>query len=114
MRRPALGAGRDDPAVAVVDGPAFGVAFLAALGAVSRRVLLDDDAANRPAYPVGFVLNQYAHADRAAYPSEPRRGSCGPVVRDAPPRIPPGPDAASIPSGRAAFSSRSAAPILPG
>ena len=46
------------------------MAYLSALGSESRRVLLVDDAANHDAYPVGFVLNQNAHADRAAYPAD--------------------------------------------
>ncbi len=61
---------RDERAVAVVDGLEFGTAYLSALGPESRRVLLVDDAAAHEAYPVGFVLNQNAHADRAAYPAE--------------------------------------------
>jgi UDP-2,4-diacetamido-2,4,6-trideoxy-beta-L-altropyranose hydrolase len=60
----------DDSAMAVVDGEAFGTPYLAALGAAAPRVLVIDDMADRSAYPVGFVLNQNAHADRAAYPAD--------------------------------------------
>jgi UDP-2,4-diacetamido-2,4,6-trideoxy-beta-L-altropyranose hydrolase len=60
----------DERAVAVLDGQAFDRRYLAALGPVSRRVLVVDDAADRGAYDVGLVLNQNAHADRAAYPAE--------------------------------------------
>jgi UDP-2,4-diacetamido-2,4,6-trideoxy-beta-L-altropyranose hydrolase len=63
--RAALEAGA---AAAVVDGLEFEAAYLEALGPGSARTLLIDDAASRASYPVGFVLNQNAHADRAAYP----------------------------------------------
>jgi spore coat polysaccharide biosynthesis predicted glycosyltransferase SpsG len=67
-----LGAELDgDPgAVAVVDGYAFGTPFLAATGAAACRVLLVDDLAELPAYPVRWVLNQNAHASRDAYPAD--------------------------------------------
>jgi UDP-2,4-diacetamido-2,4,6-trideoxy-beta-L-altropyranose hydrolase len=61
---------RDERAVAVVDGLEFSAAYLSALGPESRRVLLVDDDAAHDAYPVGFVLNQNAHAERAAYPPD--------------------------------------------
>jgi UDP-2,4-diacetamido-2,4,6-trideoxy-beta-L-altropyranose hydrolase len=57
-------------ALAVVDGYHFGAAFLDALGAQAERVLLVDDLAALPAYPVGWVLNQNAHADRRDYPAD--------------------------------------------
>jgi UDP-2,4-diacetamido-2,4,6-trideoxy-beta-L-altropyranose hydrolase len=60
----------DAHAVAVVDGLEFDDAYLAGLGSVAPRTLLIDDAAARTTYPVGFVLNQNAHADRAVYPTE--------------------------------------------
>jgi UDP-2,4-diacetamido-2,4,6-trideoxy-beta-L-altropyranose hydrolase len=60
----------DERAVAVVDGQAFDREYLAALGPAAGRVLVVDDAADRDAYDVGLVLNQNAHADRAAYPAD--------------------------------------------
>jgi UDP-2,4-diacetamido-2,4,6-trideoxy-beta-L-altropyranose hydrolase len=60
----------DPSAIAVLDGVGFGVDYLDALTDVSRRVLLIDDMAERPRYPVGLVLNQNAHADRARYPAD--------------------------------------------
>jgi UDP-2,4-diacetamido-2,4,6-trideoxy-beta-L-altropyranose hydrolase len=60
----------DPSAIAVLDGEAFGSDYLDALRGVSRRVLLIDDMAERARYPVGFVLNQNAHADRAQYPAD--------------------------------------------
>ena len=60
----------DAGAVAVVDGPQFDGAYLDALGEVAERVLFIDDMADRPAYPVGLLLNQNAHADRAEYPPD--------------------------------------------
>ena len=63
----------DDPAaMAVVDGEPFRSAYLTALGSVAARVLVIDDMADRGAYPVGFVLNQNAHADRTSYPADAR------------------------------------------
>jgi spore coat polysaccharide biosynthesis predicted glycosyltransferase SpsG len=56
--------------VAVVDGPQFDTTYLEALGDVAGRVLVVDDIADRPAYPVGFLLNQNAHADRSEYPAD--------------------------------------------
>lgn len=64
---------RDTTAVGVVDGAQFGSAYIEALGDARLRVLVIDDKADRPAFPVGFVLNQNAHADRAAYPTD---GTC--------------------------------------
>jgi spore coat polysaccharide biosynthesis predicted glycosyltransferase SpsG len=61
---------RDPAAIAVIDGEGFDANYLGALAGVSRRVLLVDDMAERPGYPVGFVLNQNAHADRAQYPAD--------------------------------------------
>ena len=61
---------RDSSAIAVLDGEGFDDGYLDALAGVSRRVLLIDDMAERPRYPVGFVLNQNAHADRAQYPAD--------------------------------------------
>jgi UDP-2,4-diacetamido-2,4,6-trideoxy-beta-L-altropyranose hydrolase len=60
----------DPSAIAVLDGEGFNVDYLDALTDVSQRVLLIDDMAERPRYPVGFVLNQNAHADRARYPAD--------------------------------------------
>jgi UDP-2,4-diacetamido-2,4,6-trideoxy-beta-L-altropyranose hydrolase len=57
-------------AIAVLDGEAFDSEYLDALAGAARRVLLIDDMAERPSYPVGFVLNQNAHADRAQYPAD--------------------------------------------
>ncbi len=61
---------REPTALAVVDGPQFDSPYLERLGDVAERVLLVADEADRPAYPTGFVLNQNAHADRAAYPPD--------------------------------------------
>jgi UDP-2,4-diacetamido-2,4,6-trideoxy-beta-L-altropyranose hydrolase len=58
----------DPGAIAVVDGLDFGSGYLAAIGDPAGRVLVVDDMAALPGYPVGYVLNQNAHADRAAYP----------------------------------------------
>lgn len=60
---------RGPSALAVVDGAAFGDRYLETIRDVGRRVLLIDDMAQLPAYPVGYVLNQNAHADRAEYPA---------------------------------------------
>jgi len=60
----------DERAAAVVDGQAFDRDYIAVLGPAARRVLVVDDAADRGAYDVGLVLNQNAHADRAAYPAD--------------------------------------------
>jgi UDP-2,4-diacetamido-2,4,6-trideoxy-beta-L-altropyranose hydrolase len=61
----------ESSAIAVLDGEGFDVDYLDALGDVRERVLLIDDMAERPRYPVGFVLNQNAHADRGRYPADP-------------------------------------------
>ena len=58
----------DPQAVAVVDGYHFREPFLAALGDQGARVLLVDDMAELATYPVGWILNQNAHADLVAYP----------------------------------------------
>jgi UDP-2,4-diacetamido-2,4,6-trideoxy-beta-L-altropyranose hydrolase len=68
----------DIEARAVVDGPAFDAAYLGALAPVAARVLLTDDAAGLSDYPVGFVLNQNAHADRSAYRNATARLLLGP------------------------------------
>lgn len=60
----------DIGAVAVVDGAQFDEGFLNALGDVAGRVMVIDDMADRTAYPVGLLLNQNAHADRAEYPAD--------------------------------------------
>ncbi len=60
----------DPGALAVVDGEPFGATYLAVLEGVEGRVLVIDDSADRGAYPVGFVLNQNAHADRSSYPAD--------------------------------------------
>ena len=61
----------DRSAVAAVDLPETALAELAACDDDSRsRTLLVDDLAQLPTYPCGLVLNQNAHADRAAYPPE--------------------------------------------
>ena len=57
-------------AMAVVDGIQFGSPYLEALGGGGGRVLLIADEGDRPTYPVGFLLNQNLHADRAAYPAD--------------------------------------------
>ena len=61
---------RDPAAIAVVDGVHFDEAYLDGLGDTSARVLLISDRADRASYPVGFLLNQNAHADRSAYPAD--------------------------------------------
>jgi len=61
---------RDPGAAAVVDGVQFDEAYLDALGDTSERVLLIADRADRASYPVGFLLNQNAHADRNAFPAD--------------------------------------------
>jgi UDP-2,4-diacetamido-2,4,6-trideoxy-beta-L-altropyranose hydrolase len=61
---------RYSSAVAAVDGDGFGADYLDDLGAAADRVLVVDDMAARSAYPVGFVLNQNADADRSEYPPE--------------------------------------------
>jgi UDP-2,4-diacetamido-2,4,6-trideoxy-beta-L-altropyranose hydrolase len=60
----------DPDARAVIDSPHIGVPDLAALAGVADRVLVMDDIATLPHYPVAWVVNQNAHADRAAYPAE--------------------------------------------
>jgi UDP-2,4-diacetamido-2,4,6-trideoxy-beta-L-altropyranose hydrolase len=60
----------DGAAMAVIDGTAFGPAYLADLHDVRDRVLVIDDMAGGADYPVGLLLNQNAHADRAEYPAE--------------------------------------------
>jgi UDP-2,4-diacetamido-2,4,6-trideoxy-beta-L-altropyranose hydrolase len=60
----------DPDARAVIDSPRIGVPDLAALAGVADRVLVMDDMAALPHYPVAWVVNQNAHADRAAYPAE--------------------------------------------
>lgn len=62
--------GADDGTMAVIDGTHFGSAYLDALGEVGPRVMVIDDMADRPDYPVGLLLNQNAHADRAEYPAD--------------------------------------------
>jgi UDP-2,4-diacetamido-2,4,6-trideoxy-beta-L-altropyranose hydrolase len=61
---------RDPSAIGVLDGEAFDSEYLDVLTGVAQRVLLIDDMAERARYPVGFVLNQNAHADRAEYPAD--------------------------------------------
>ena len=53
-----------------VDGPAFDAAYPDALGGCARRVMVVDDMAAWPRYPVALVLNQNAHADRRAIPGD--------------------------------------------
>jgi UDP-2,4-diacetamido-2,4,6-trideoxy-beta-L-altropyranose hydrolase len=60
----------DRAAVAVIDGTGFKTDYVDALGDVASRVLIIDDMADRPSYPVGFLLNQNAHADRHDYPAD--------------------------------------------
>jgi UDP-2,4-diacetamido-2,4,6-trideoxy-beta-L-altropyranose hydrolase len=62
--------GADPTAVAAVDRPDLRAADLDALGAVRGRVLVVDDMALLEGYPVGIVVNQNVHADRASYPSD--------------------------------------------
>jgi len=61
---------RDPSAMAAVDGASFDTDFLEHLGPAGQRTLVVDDMARRSAYPVGFVLNQNAGADRMNYPPE--------------------------------------------
>ena len=61
---------RDASAVADVDGDRFDNRFLEGLGPAGRRTLVVDDMARRSVYPVGFVLNQNADADRSDYPAD--------------------------------------------
>ena len=59
----------EDPAArAAIDRPGIGLAELDRLGEASTRILVVDDMALLARYPVALVLNQNAHADRAAYP----------------------------------------------
>ena len=68
----------DRGSVGVVDGYHFREPFLEALGVAGLRVLLVDDMAELAMYPVGWILNQNAHADPAAYPaSSPARRLLG-------------------------------------
>lgn len=60
----------DAQGMAVIDGTHFGGPYLEALGEVRERVMVIDDMADRPDYPVGLLLNQNAHAERAEYPAE--------------------------------------------
>jgi UDP-2,4-diacetamido-2,4,6-trideoxy-beta-L-altropyranose hydrolase len=55
---------------AVVDGLQFDGEFLAGLAPDGDRVLVIDDKGDKGTYPVGWVLNQNAHADRGAYPAD--------------------------------------------
>lgn len=66
--RDALAAAPD--ARAVVDGLQFGSDYLTELAPHGQRVLVIDDKADKDAYPVGWVLNQNAHGDRAAFPGD--------------------------------------------
>ena len=65
--RHALGAASE--ARAVVDGLQFGGDYLTELAPHGDRVLVIDDKADKAGYPVGWVLNQNAHADRDALPT---------------------------------------------
>lgn len=60
----------DLSAAAALDGDRFATDYLDALGSAGARTLLVDDMAGRSAYPVGFVLNQNADADRSEYPAD--------------------------------------------
>jgi UDP-2,4-diacetamido-2,4,6-trideoxy-beta-L-altropyranose hydrolase len=63
--------GREPDARAAIDGLPFGSDYLEALGAAAgERVLVIDDKGDKGAYPVALVLNQNAHAARAAYPPD--------------------------------------------
>src|SRR5262245_14254752 len=68
MLRAALAS--DVSARAVLDGAGFGGDYLAQLAPHGDRVLAVDDKADKGAYPIGWVLNQNAHADRDAYPAD--------------------------------------------
>jgi spore coat polysaccharide biosynthesis predicted glycosyltransferase SpsG len=60
---------RDDAtARAAIDLPSIDPGDLVRLGAGAARTLVVDDMAALERYPVAIVLNQNAHADRAAYP----------------------------------------------
>jgi UDP-2,4-diacetamido-2,4,6-trideoxy-beta-L-altropyranose hydrolase len=61
---------RDPSAVAAVDGENLDTDYLNDLGTAGLRTLVVDDMALRSAYPVGFVLNQNAHAARSDYPPD--------------------------------------------
>jgi UDP-2,4-diacetamido-2,4,6-trideoxy-beta-L-altropyranose hydrolase len=61
---------QDPSAVAAVDGERFGGDYLDALDSAGHRTLVVDDMALLATYPVGFVLNQNADADRSDYPSD--------------------------------------------
>jgi UDP-2,4-diacetamido-2,4,6-trideoxy-beta-L-altropyranose hydrolase len=61
---------RDPSAMAALDGDSFDTDYLDDLGLAGLRALVVDDMALRSAYPVGFVLNQNADADRSEYPPE--------------------------------------------
>jgi UDP-2,4-diacetamido-2,4,6-trideoxy-beta-L-altropyranose hydrolase len=61
---------QDPSAVAVLDGESFDGEYLVTLGAAGGRALVVDDIARRSAYPVGFVLNQNADAERTDYPPD--------------------------------------------
>jgi len=61
---------RDDAAaVAAIDRPNLTLADLEALDEGARRTLVVDDMGLLTKYPVALVLNQNAHAARAAYPA---------------------------------------------
>lgn len=59
----------DETAMAVVDGTQFDGGYFDALEEAAGHVMVIDDMADRPSYPVGVLLNQNAHADRAEYPA---------------------------------------------
>lgn len=61
---------RSGATIGIVDGHQFDTAYLERLGEVGGRVLYIDDLRDRAEYPVGFVLNQNAHVDRAEYPTD--------------------------------------------
>jgi UDP-2,4-diacetamido-2,4,6-trideoxy-beta-L-altropyranose hydrolase len=52
----------------VIDSPAVDAESLASIGAFAAQVVVVDDMALLTAYPVHWVLNQNAHADRSRYP----------------------------------------------
>jgi spore coat polysaccharide biosynthesis predicted glycosyltransferase SpsG len=62
-------AAADSTSRLVLDAPWVDIDYLRNLGAIRQRVLVIDDTALLSDYPVGIVLNQNAHADRAAYPA---------------------------------------------
>jgi len=62
-------AAADPEARVALDVPWADTRYLGALADVRQRAMVIDDMAMLRQYPVGIVLNQNAHADRATYPT---------------------------------------------